>query len=341
MFTLVPAAQDVSICFRCQYRLSVRQGPHPGHRRRSGYSQQLRRFTSGASLQQQPAYVDHDAVENAYLGRPAIRYSNEEPILNQNNRPRIWLPKKDRLGLHVLGEPAEVLILPDKQRRFQFDSAMAKIRASGPDKNPDPEPISSSTMLEKMGAERGKISFQEAFENISRVRESWAAKTNGSISQDEYSDLVYKLQVGFTREQLVSYLDRFGQDQTAGKFDLDFKLSSFLYARSSWQVLGSMPSSTTRAPPLRSRKMHKEVLERDHKNGLGKDALAKMIIRRCWNIKTTSLDSSLGELDIRLQHIHFTLILNHSKQIANPRIRPSNADHAGREGYFEVDVPKL
>ena len=341
MFNFVPAAQDVSICFRCQYRLSARKGPQPGHRRRTGYSRQLRRFTSRASLQQQPASVDHVAVKKEYLGRPPIRYSNGEPILNQNNRLGIVPAKKDSLGLHVLGEPAEVLILRDKQRRFQFDSAMAKIRASGPDKNPDPESISSSEMLEKMDAERGKISFKEAFKNISRVRESWAAKTNGSISQVEYSDLVSKLQVGFTREQLVSYLGRFGQDQTAGKFDLDFTLSSHLYARSSWQVLGSMPPRTTRAPPLKKRKTDKEVLERDHKKGLDKDALAKMIIRRCWNIKTTSLESSLGQLDIRLQHIHFTLILNHSKQIANPRLRPSNAEHAGREGYFEVDVPKL
>ena len=311
MFTLVPTAQDLAICLRCQYRLSVRQGSHPGHRRRTRYPQHLRRFTSGASLQQQPASVDHDEVKNDYLGKAPIRYSNEEPLLNQNYRPRIWPPKKDSLGLHVLGEPAEVLILRDKQRRFQLDSAMAKVRASGPDKNPDPEPISSSEMLEKMDAESGKINFKEAYKNINSVKKAWAAKTNGSINQDEYSDLVSRLQAGFTREQLVAYLIRFSQDRTAGYFNLNFRLSSALYARSSWQVLGSMPSSKGRAPRLR--KNEREVLKRDVGKGLGKDVLAKMIIRQCWNIKTNPLDSSLGELDIRLQDIHFSLILNHSK----------------------------
>ena len=339
MFTLLPAAQDLSICFRCHYRLSIRQGPQPAHRRRRGYTQQLRRFTSRASLQQQPASEHHEAVRDDYLGRAPIRYTNEEPLLNQKDRPRIWLPKKDSLGLHVLGEPAEVLILRDKQRRFQLDSIMARVRASGPDKNPDPEPMSSSEMLEKMDAERGKINFKEAIKNIESVRASCATKTNGSISQDEYSDLVSKLQVGFTREQLVAYLRRPGQDKTARDFNLDFSLSGALYARSSWQLLGSTLPRKMRSPKLR--RTHGELLERDRGKGLGKDGLAKMIIRRLWNIKTTSLDSSLGELDIRLRDIHFSLILNHSKHLASPRFRSSSTDHARREGYIEVDVSKL
>ena len=339
MFTLVTAAEDVSICLRCQYRLSVRQGPHPTHRRRTRYPQQLRRFTSGASLQQQPASVDHDAAKNHYIGRAPIRYSNEEPLFHQTTRPRIWSSEKDSLGLHVLGEPAEVLILRDRQRRFQLNSALAKIRASGPDKNPNPEPISSSAMLEKIDAERGEIDFKEACKNIESVRDLWTTTTNGSINKDEYSELVARLQVGFTREQLVAYLGRFGQDQTAGSFNLGFRLSSALYARSSWQLLGSMLPSSTRAPPLC--KSDAEVLEKDGGKGLGKDALARMIIRQCWNIITDSLISSLGELDIRLQDIHFSLILNHSKQLVNPRVRPTNADYAGREGHSEADVPKL
>ena len=339
MFTLTPAAQDVSICLRCQYRLSVRQRPHPGHGRRTGYPQQLRRFTSGASLHQQPASVHHDAVKHDYLGKEPSRYSNEEPILIENYRPRIWPPKKDSLGLHVLGEPAEVLVLRDKQRRFQLDSALAKVRASGPDKNPDPGPISSSEMLEKMDAERGKINFKEAYKNIESVRESCIAKTTGGVNQAEYSDLVSRLQVGFTREQLVAYSDKFYQHQNAGSFNLDCRLSSALYARSSWQVLGSTLSSKHRAPALSKTK--REEIQRDGGKGLGKVALAKMIIRQCWNIKTNSPDSSLGELDIRLQDYHCSLILNHSKQLANQKVRPSNADHAGREGYIEVDVPKL
>ena len=217
---------------------------------------------------------------------------------------------------------------------------MAKIRASGPDKNPDSQPISSSEMLEEMDAERGKIDNKEACKNIERVRELWAAKTNGDINQDQYSDLVSRLHVGFTREQLEAYLARFGQDQTAELYNLGFTLSSALYARSSWRVLGSIrPSDRARAPILRETK--KKLLKRDDGKGLGKDALAKIIIRQCWNIKSNSQESSLGELDIRLQDKHFDLILNHSRQLANPRVHSSNADYVGREGHIEVDVSKL
>ena len=338
MFKLVPPSQDVSICLRCQYRLSVRQGSHSGHRRLTGYPQQLRRFTLGASLQQQPASIHHDEIKSDYLGRAPIGLWTEEPLPNQYYRPIIWPPDYDydRLGFHVLGEPAEVLILRDKQGRWKLHY---KVRPSDPDKNPDPEPSSSSELLEKIDTGRGKIKFKEACKNIESVRALLAANTNGGINQDEYSDLVSRLQVGFTREQLVAYLGRFRQDRTDGHFNLHFRLSSALYARSSWQVLGSTLPGTVRVPPLQKR--DKEVLEREGGSRLRKDALAKMIIRHCWDIKPNSLDSSLGELDLRFQSIHFSLILNHSKQLANPRVRPPNADRTGRERYTEVDVPKL
>ena len=336
MSTLVPAAQDFFICFRCQYRLSLRQGPHPGYRRRTGYPPPLRRFTSRASLQQQPASDHHDAVKDDYLGKVPIRYSYEEPLLNQNNTPRLWPPVKDSLGLHALGEPAEVLILRDKKRRFQIDSAMAKVRASGPDTNPDPEPISSSEMLEKMDAERGEISLREAFKNIKSVRAWWAAKKKSSISQDDYRDLVSRLEMGFTRNQLQIYLDRLiGRSQAAEDFNLNFRVSNALYARSSWQLLGSMKTKT---PALQETDI--ELVQRDSGGGRGKNALAKMIIRQGWNIKNPQ-DSTLGQLEIRLQEIHLSLISNHGKQLASPRVRPSNTDHAGREENIEVDVPKL
>ena len=257
-------------------------------------------------------------------------------MVNQNHRPRLWPTVKDSLGLHVLGEPAEVLILRDKQRRFQLDSAMAKVRASGPDENPDPEPISSSEMLEKMDAERGKISLQEAFKNIQSVRAWWVAKKKSSISQDDYSELVSRLEMGFTRDQLHKYLDRLiGQNQTAGYFNLNFSVSTALYARSSWAFLGIMKPKT---PALQETDV--ELVQRDCGGGRNKNAMAKMIIRQGWDIKSP-LDSPLGQLEIRLQEIHFSLIFHHSKQLASPRVRPSDTDHAGREGYIEVDVPKL
>lgn len=303
MFKLVSTTQDISICSRCQYRLSLRQGARPCRRRPTGSPQQLRHFKSRPSLQQQPSAAYVAAIDDAYLGRAPIRYSTEEIYPGDG--------KKDSLGLSVLGQPAEVLILRDKKKRFEFDSAMAKIRASGPDRNPAPGPISFPDMLEKMDAERGIIDTDAACKNIDSVRAAWAAETNGSITGDTYKDLVSRLHVGFTRPQLAAYSDRASKDTTASVFDLDFRLYSSIYARSSWQPLGVTGPQKSRAPRLGKTK--KEVLLKESEQGLSKDALVKMIVTQCWNIKTSLQDSSLGELYIRLRDLDLDLILNHSK----------------------------
>lgn len=333
MFKLVSTAQDISICLRCQYRLSLRQGARPGCQRPTGYPQQLRQIKSRPSLQQQPSSAHLAATNDVYLGRAPIRYSTEE--IYPGDGPH----KKDSLGLSVLGEPAEVLILRDKKKRFQFDSAMAKVRATGPDRNPAPGPISFPDMLEKMDAERGIIDTDAACKNIDSVRAAWAAESNGSVTGDSYNDLLSRLHVGFTRPQLAAYLDRAGKDTTAGIFDLDFRLYSSIYARSSWQPLGITGPQKSRAPRLGGTK--KEVLVKESEQGLSKDALVKMIVTQCWNIKTNLQSSSLGELYIRLRDLDLDLILNHSKQLANQRLRFSNADYAGRKEYTEVDVQNL
>lgn len=332
MFKLVSTAQEIRICLRCQYRLSLRQRACPSRRRPTEYPQQLRHFKSRPSLLQQPSTAHDAATDYTYLGRAPIRYSTEE--IHPGDGP----PKKDSLGLSVLGEPAEVLILRDK-KRFQFDSAMATIRASGPERNPAPGPISFPDMLEKMDAERGIIDTDVACKNIDSVRAAWTAETNGSITGDTYGDLVARLHVGFTRPQLAAYLDRARKHITAGVFDLDFRLHSPIYARSSWQPLGATGPQKSRAPRLGGTK--KDVLVKESEQGVSKDALVKMIVLKCWNIKTSLQDSSLGELYIRLRALDLDLILNHSKQLADQRLRSTNADLAGRKEHTEVDVQNL
>ena len=315
MFKLTSAAQDFTICLRCQYGLNVRQKPRSSRRRPSRCPQQLRRFTSGASLQQQTSSAHDAATIDDNLERLPIRYSTEELHPNQLNRYGNGPPRKDSLGLNVLGEPAEVLILRDKRHRFQVDSPMAKVRASGPDKNPTAEPISSSEILEKMNAERGIIDIDEACRNIESLRTSWIAGTNGSITGNAYDDLVSRLHAGFTKPQLVAYLDRAGKDPAADTFDLSVDFSSRIYARSSWQPQGHTPPQKSTAPRIDS--VEKEVLWKESRQGLAKDALVKRILRQCWNIKPQLQESSLGVLDIRLRKLDLDLILNHSKQLVN------------------------
>lgn len=320
MFKLLPAAQDLFICLHCQYRLSLRQGLRSGRRRPTGHPQQLRRFTSGPSLRQEQSSYPDVATDNDNLERAPIRYYTEEFFPHQNYRHGNEPSTKDSLGLNVLGEPAEVLILRDKQDRFRLDTNMARVRASGPDKNPAQKPISSSEMLEEMDAERGLIDIDEVCKNIESVGESWAAKKKGSITGVAYKDLVSRLQEGFTKHQLGAYLERAGKDPAADVFDLNVEISNSLYTRSSWQLVGNTPLRQSKAPRIANstpeeESNEKEVHGKERGQGLSKDALVKRILRRCWNITPRYQESSLGELDVRLHKLHLDLILNHKRDI--------------------------
>ena len=321
MFKLIPAAQDCSICLRCQYRLSFRQGPRSGSRRPTGYPQQLRRFTLGSSLRQEQSSSHEAITDNGNLDRAPIRYFTEELRPDQNYRHGNEPSTKDSLGLDVLGEPAEVLILRDKENRFRLSSNEAPVRASGPDENPAQEQISSSGMLEEMDAERGIVDIDDACKHIESVRASWAARTRGSINGIAYNDLVSRLQGGFTKRQLGAYFDRAGKDPAADIFDLSIEFSNHHYARSSWQLAGNTPPPKSKAPRIADLRPQQESKEKgvpgkERGHGLSKEVLVKRILRRCWNITPRFQESSSGELDIRLQRLQFNLILNHSKHMA-------------------------
>ena len=345
MFKLIPDAQEFSICLRCLYRLSLRRGPRSGRPRPTRYPQQLRRFTSGRSLRQEHL-SSHDVVaDNGSLDRVSIRYITEESPPEVNYRSGIEPSTKGSLGLNVLGEPAEVLILRDKRNHFRLDSNLARVRASGPDKNPAQEPINSSGMLKEMDAERGIADIDEVCKNIESVGASWVARTKGSITGVAYKDLVSRLQEGFTKKQLGAYLNRAGKDPAADVFDLNVEIANSLYARSSWQLLGdtSLPRSKapniSRNPPGVSNK--KEVSGKERGKGTSKDALVKRVLRQCWNITPRFQESSLGEMEIRLKKLHLSLILNHGKQLIELNTLLLKADSDGRQAYIEADIQKL
>lgn len=346
MFKFISAAQDFSICLRCQYRLTFRQGYRPGRRRPTGHPHQLRRFTSGPNLRQEQSFTHHAVTDNANLERAPIRYYTEELHPNQNYRHGNEPSTKDSLGLNVLGEPAEVLILRDKHNQFRVGSNMARVRVSGPDKNPAQEPISSSGMLEEMDAERGIVDIDDVCNNIESVRTSWAARTKGDITGVAYKDLVSRLQEGFTKQQLRAYLDRARRNPAADVFDLNVEYSNNLYARSSWQPVGHTSIRKSKAPKIAYNTPEEDFNENDvpgaeRRQGLSKDDLVERILRQCWKVTPKFQESRLGELDLRLQKLHLSLILNHSKQIAKRQYGSQSADHAGRAGYTEADIQKL
>lgn len=325
MFKFTSAAQDFSVCLRCQYCLSLRKGPRPGRRRPAEYPQELRRFSSGPKSRQEQIPTHNAATDFGNLERAPIRYYTEELHPNQNYRHGNEPSTKDSLGLNVLGEPAEVLILRDQHNQLRVGSNMARVRASGPDKNPAQESISLSGMLKEMDAERGLVDIDEVCKNIESVRHSWAARTKGNVTRVAYKDLVSKLQEGFTKQQLRAYLDRAQRNPATDTFNLNVEYSDNLYARSSWQPAGHTSLRKSKAPKIaydtsKESFNQKDLTGTELRQGLNKDDLVERILRQCWKITPKFQESRIGDLDLRLQKLHLDLILNHSKQLKKRRI---------------------
>ena len=324
MFKLIPGTQGSSICLRCQCRLSARQKSRSSRRLYIRDPQQLRRFTSGPSLGQEQQSLQDAANDEDTIERAPIRYCFEDA-----GPKRSHTPTKNNLGVNVLGEPAEVLVLRDRQYGFNHDIDMGRIRATGPDRNPVQEPTSSSGLMEKMNAERGIVGIDEVCNNIENVRASWAESTEGNITALSYHDLVTRLCEGFTKQQLAAYLTRNDKNPIADVFDLSREVSSNLYTRSSWQLVGETAARQSKAPKIADNTPSEDSntagdpgKERGQRRK--KDELVQRLLRRCWNISPKFQDSLKGELDLRVQESHLNLIANHSKQLASYSLLPKH-----------------
>ena len=322
MFKLIPGTQGSSICLRCQCRLSARHKSRSSRRLHVQHPQQLRRFTSGPSLGQEQQSFQDAATDEGTIERAPIRYCFEDV-----GPKRSRTPTKNSLGVNVLGEPAEVLVLQDRQYRVDHDIDMGRIHARGPDRNPVQEPTSSSRLMEKMEAERGIVGIDEVCNNIENVRALWAESTEGNITGLTYHNLVTRLCEGFTKQQLAAYLTRNDKNPIADVFDLSAEVSNNLYTRSSWQLVGETAARESKAPKIADKTPIEDsnIAEdpgKERGQARKKDELVKRLLRRCWNISPRFQESLKGELDLRVQESHLNLIVNHSKQLASHVLLP-------------------
>ena len=232
--------------------------------------------------------------------------------------------------MNVLGEPAQVLVLRDRQYRVDHDIGMGRIHATRPDRNPPvQEPMSSSGLMEKIDADRVIVDIDEVCNNIENVRASWAEGIEGSITGLSYHDLVTRLREGFTKPQLAAYLARNDKNPIADVFDLNAEISNSLYTRSSWQLVGETAARQSKAPKIADKTPYEDSKTgedpgKERGQGRKKEELVQRLLRRCWNISPRFQESLIGELDLRVQESHLNLIVNHSKQLASCVLLPKH-----------------
>lgn len=315
MFKIGATFQEASICLRCQYRLSLRQRPRP----KQPFPRaplQIRHFEPGRrSFQEQVGVSDVDNYDDV-VSKPIITYEPYEPgSKDPQRRKNAYSSVKNSLGVNALGEPAEVLIVGEKQQEANRKRDLVW-RSLRPSTEALGETMSSTEMIEEMDAERGIIDIDQVCKNIEAVKGSRTAKgelpwkaAEYTVSSKQYNKFETTLREGFTVRQLAAYLEKTAKLRPVDPMDLHTEYSCSLYARSSWRP-GMTDLWGMRAPQIMQGDQEKQG--RSSKQGSQKSVIIDRIIRHCWRIRPQEDEAAVGEIDVRLQSPHLELIVNHS-----------------------------
>jgi len=321
MFKLPPVAQDLSICLRCQHRLSLQRGARrPGSQHPTRSPQHVRRFASGRSLREEQVLFDDIATYDSTIGPPITKYKPEDRPHRYHGQRRLYPQRKDSLGIDVLGEPAEVLVLRDRQDLENHNAGVIWNPSRGPDSSLTAEAFSSLAMLGEIEGERGLVDTDQVCENIENLKAVWEANSknkSGVVTGADYTTLTSQLLNGFTVKQLAAYLQRTRRSAHVDPMYLRVEYSGKLYARSNWRP-GTTSMEQVKAPKLmKSVKdggpQEEAAHEKPENNRLHKPTLVNKILSHRWQVKPKHDEDTVGELNIRLQWMHLNLIMNHSK----------------------------
>ena len=333
MFRLAPLTQDISVCLRCQLRLSLRKGSRQDvHNRSSTAPQQLRGYAPSRKLRQEQAILSDDGLLDENLVSPVRKHDPFGPKWERGSVPRavsghtrvkhLHRGHKDTLTFNALGEPAEVLVLDDGRVASEGRADSVEVRSKRAAEDRGINVLSSSDMLDEIDAERGLADIDQVFENIEGVKNSWMAKSKHEpavFSAAEHAEIASQLGRGFTTRQLAVYCDSTDVNIPKDPLDLRYGFSSDVYSRSAWTP-GTPSPQQSRAPKLvrlgKDGKMHKNLIyEKLDRQLSAKSMLVERILRQCWQFNVRKDESTEGELDIRLHATHLDLIMNHSRLI--------------------------
>ena len=321
MFQLPLLGRDISICLRCQYRLRLqRECRRRGLQCPTMLVHQVRSFAPGRFRNQEQTLLDQSGTYDSAISLSTPNVADNPQSLPYASRRRLFPQSKNSLGVDALGEPAEVLVLQDRQAQDRRNAQISYDAVSRANAFSSAEALSSQELLEEIEGERGTVDQDEAHSNIENVKNVWAnqsRKYSDGISTADYALLVSQLTKGFTMKQLAAYLERTSTQSRTDSMDLQHEYTGRLYARSRW-TLGINPTDQPRIPNMIKPRSHgasqdRVQVRRSEKFRLHKPTLVDMILRHRWQVKVKQDEELLGVLDVQLHPIHLDLLTNHSK----------------------------
>ncbi|KAK7894939.1 hypothetical protein LTR67_005678 [Exophiala xenobiotica] len=193
------------VCLRCQGR-QIRDHLLPPRASESRLTSSFRRWQSSAAaarIEEEPDSFDHDReTPSPFDDGSRTDAAPTDAPRRTGYKARRWAPKRTaKLGVNSLGKPAEVLILPSRDRRIplvpQNDGVKEDHRA---------------VMQRALDLEKEPLQLKELKANIEQIR-ALIEKQRGQLDTEEWSTFRKHLVKGFTWNQLKLYLvssrDRF------------------------------------------------------------------------------------------------------------------------------------
>jgi hypothetical protein len=191
---------------------------------------------------------------------------------------------REKLGVGVLGEDAEVIVLRD-----------SKFRSYKHQNYEDVEKPESINILAKLDEERGLIGWEEIEKNINDFR---PADGHHPETRDQFSELLTGLQSGFTVTQLARYLRFHGRKEVVHPQPLSASLALNI---SPW-----IPGTSESDDPLND----------DHLRGYDlqsyttKQRLVLRLLRECWKLELPYVEEGIGQIEIELKAQDLDLLLS-------------------------------
>ena len=332
---------EISICAQCRYRLYLRQRSlnarrilTSSHCPRSFTTHSTIRGGEGGTSSAQPDSFQDDQLYQGSVFRLLSDYNSSSQPGNETleqdpafstllppvyRRPLRFKEQSERLKIqhNTLGEPAKVLVIHGDAQKTRSKPLQAPDNADETWRHNSIK-ISGSEMLEQIARERGILGEETWLANIESLKAELLEKPGAVIENEKFDALRRGLIEGFTRWQLRRYIEKSigaeATEQEGSEVDLSREVANSKVARTAWAVSRERENVPKLLEGDDTGQGAVQVQEKALKKNMSKRGLADHVLCRVWNVRSQEKESVHGEVGIRLQPIHFDLIVNHRQQ---------------------------
>ena len=203
------------------------------------------------------------------------------------------------IGVESLGEPAEVILLPDAALGLEHERPRY-LRVE----EVDAERLSAEDLLASVGADRSYVPPEEVRRSLHEIKTSYPQK---GLSWEEWLEARNKLCKAFSSLQLAHYVVNEAREKRGNK--AEGQSSSMILQQSTW---------TPGITPFREFR----IQDFDRKRVLvtatslrKKEAFAERILKECWDHHVQANTTDIGEIEILLRPEHLSLLVHESKTL--------------------------